>query len=250
METGHICQMELRLADLAAGLDFYRQAFDWRLEPVGPSYVIADTGREPLVGLMQRPDENVPVGASPYVLVDDLAPIQARCRDLGAHVFVDATEMPGQGTFFILLDPWDNEIAFWQPVSGWHAQYQGSGANGFVWMEIPVPDLGEGVRFYTELCDWSFQIQPGTEHLAFVAEPDRALGIGLISGPEGQPMVGTTPYIHVADLYEAMERVVAAGGRIAVQPEGSPGGGRFAVFLDPSNVRLGLFEAASSRDEP
>jgi predicted enzyme related to lactoylglutathione lyase len=240
MKLGHICQIEIRVNDFRAAVDFYSQAFDWLVRPMGADYAICDTGADPLGALMLAPSDSVPVGVSPYALVEDIDAVRASALELGGYIFVEKNEVPGQGFWLTILDPWENELAFWQPLTGWHVNHQGSGKNPFSWLEVPVSDLEAGVRFYSKLLGWSFQFQPGTDGLAFCAAPDRAVGVGLISGDHGRPMAGTTSYIIVADVHAAIERVAAAGGRVVVQPEADPGGGKFAVFLDPSGNRLGL----------
>jgi uncharacterized protein len=51
----------------------------------------------------------------PYVLVDNIAASTERAKSLGARVLADVTEIPGMGSFSMLVDPTGAAFAFWQP---------------------------------------------------------------------------------------------------------------------------------------
>ncbi len=51
----------------------------------------------------------------PYVLVDDIAAPTEKAKSLGATVLADVTEIPGMGSFSMLVDPTGAAFALWQP---------------------------------------------------------------------------------------------------------------------------------------
>jgi uncharacterized protein len=51
----------------------------------------------------------------PYVLVDDIAASTGKAKSLGAKVLADVTEIPGKGSFSMLVDPTGAAFALWQP---------------------------------------------------------------------------------------------------------------------------------------
>jgi uncharacterized protein len=52
---------------------------------------------------------------APYVLVDDIAASTEKAKSLGARVLADVTEIPGMGSFSMLVDPTGAAFALWQP---------------------------------------------------------------------------------------------------------------------------------------
>lgn len=242
MDRHSVCQLEIRVRDLAASVAYYDKAFGWRFE-VMPAQGYALT-RQPVgiaVGLQAVLPE-VPLGTVPYLLTDDITRDTRRAQELGARLLMDETPSGDAGSWSHLVDPFGNELAFWQPRR--RPPESGPADAPLVWLELRAPDLGAAVSFYKRVCGWNMQILPSVDDFAFLAEPHRQVGIGLVGGPRADLLARATPYVRVAELSAALARVRAAGGRTSEDEVGGPVAGRFRMSWDPDGTPLGLFTEA------
>lgn len=120
-----------------------------------------------------------------------------------------------------------------------------SPARPVIWTEIPVRDLGAGIRFYEAVFGWRMDRQVmGPNEVALIPAADPAAAGHLYAGAPGGP---GGPTIHLAvpgPLEEAAARCREAGGTVLDMPPVTLPEGRFAYALDPDGTSLGLFEPA------
>jgi uncharacterized protein len=111
--------VELNTTDVDKAKAFYGQLFDWKLEdvPMGPggAYTVINVGQGTGGGMMKHPMPGAPSAWLAYVLVDDLAAATRKARSLGATVAKDVTEVPGVGSFSVIIDPTGAALALWKP---------------------------------------------------------------------------------------------------------------------------------------
>jgi predicted enzyme related to lactoylglutathione lyase len=108
--------VELMTGDVDKAKAFYGALFDWKLEDVpGMNYTIVQVGEGTGGGMMACPGPDVSPQWLPYVHVKDVAETLARARALGATVMKEVTEVPGMGSFGILVDPGGAAFALWKP---------------------------------------------------------------------------------------------------------------------------------------
>ena len=116
--THVICHFEIPADDVEALVGFYSELFGWQIEKMpGPMdywMVSTDPDDESALGggITERQHPRQP--PMNYVLVEDVAAHAARAKELGAQVVVDKTEIPGIGSFAIILDPQHNWIGIFQ----------------------------------------------------------------------------------------------------------------------------------------
>lgn len=104
------------------------------------------------------------------------------------------------------------------------------------YIEITVADVAEAKRFYTAAFGWRFNdYGPG---YAGIVGPSREVG-GLAQG-EPTPGAGPLVVLFSNDLPASVAAVREAGGQIAKEPYGFPGGRRFH-FRDPSGNELAVW---------
>jgi uncharacterized protein len=112
--------IELNTTDTGKAKTFYGKLFDWQLEdmpmPTG-AYTMIKVGKGPGGGMMKHPIPGAPSAWLAYVEVDDLAAATAKVKTLGGTVMKDATEVPGMGSFAIILDPTGAALGLWQTKS-------------------------------------------------------------------------------------------------------------------------------------
>lgn len=67
---------------------------------------------------------------------------------------------------------------------------------------------------------------------------------GLFRPPDGHAATGVSVYFQVADIDAALEKAVAAGGRVAVPKMPIPNVGHFAMIADPDGTVVGIMQPA------
>jgi predicted enzyme related to lactoylglutathione lyase len=117
-----------------------------------------------------------------------------------------------------------------------------------VWHDLMTIDLERSREFYKGLFGWTT-----------VQQEMGPMGSYTVILHRGQPVGGMVPteprlglpthwlaYLTVGDVDGLCERIVKLGGRVAVEPRGLEGVGRFAILHDPA---AGVFSAIQMGDE-
>jgi predicted enzyme related to lactoylglutathione lyase len=115
------------------------------------------------------------------------------------------------------------------------------------WFEIPVRDITSAQNFYETVLQTRLHREeyagPGLQMAVFAGEGDVVKG-ALMSGHPALQVgaCGTLVYLHAgASLEAALQRVVAAGGQVAMGQVALPDGlGFMAHMLDVDGNRVGL----------
>lgn len=125
-------------------------------------------------------------------------------------------------------------------------------ADGFIWYELVTNDMDKAVEFYGKVVGWDVRDSgmPGMQYMLF-GNGGKDVGGMMTWAGAGAP---TMPpewmgHIRTAKLDEELKAVSADGGTIVRPAQAIPGVGRFAVVLDPQQVKYLLFEPAS-KDVP
>jgi hypothetical protein len=111
---------ELVTQDLEGSSKFYTDLLDWTTNtmpmPGGMDYTMFMAGDRPVAGMIKPPAEksDVPTSWVSYITVEDLDATIAKAQELGAHLCMPVTEMPGKGRFAGVVDPQGAPIAFWE----------------------------------------------------------------------------------------------------------------------------------------
>lgn len=253
MEPRTISHVEIRTRDLPRAIAFYRALFDWAIEPRGETYATIDPGGGPHGAIMQIPHPDFPIRVCPFVLSEDCARDGREVEKLSGQVILPKREVPGAGWFVDTLDPWGNELAFWQPwaPAGGRGGLQtaprppslrDAGKNGFVWLEVPTENFRRGLVYYGLVLGWRFGPVAGQPEYAISGDGGFARGLSMVGGERAKHIGGLTPYVGTDDLAQAAERVLGAGGTIPGGIVTLPDDGSFFVFADPEGNRLGVFD--------
>ena len=108
--------VELMSSDLDKSKEFYKTLFDWELEDVpGMDYTLVKVGEGTGGGMMRHPMPGAPSQWMAYVQVDDVAAATEKAKSLGANIVKPVTEIPGVGSFSVMVDPTGAALAMWQP---------------------------------------------------------------------------------------------------------------------------------------
>lgn len=233
----HCFQIEIRVKDLPRAISFYKETFGWAIYQVTPQYALVDSGRMPVIGIMT--DSRLPIGVAPLYLVGDCEAAVAQAAELGGRVMITRTEVPGAGWFTAALDPWGNEIYFWQQAVPGDPKLKHVPAAPFTFIEIATPSLEKTTEYYTKLMAWSFWNVTFAQNYAIAEGYGLKRGIGIYGGASTS---GVLSYIEVKSLEEVRDKIVANGGDVIVPPEPFLNEGRYIVFSDPSGNRLGAIQ--------
>lgn len=237
-----ICQVEIRVSNLERAVQFYRGAFAWQVHVVAEDYALIDTGREPIAALLRTPSPRWPPGVGNYALVPDCEAAARAAAALGGRIFIAKTEVPGSGAYTGTVDPFGNELLFWQPASAFSPKLRASGENPIVWLEIPAPNLQQGLAYYRSLLGWRFSSVEHQPDYAISQDSGFARGVSLVGGERGSRMRGVTNYIRTPDLSATAARILQLGGRVVRERSEIAGEGAFLLFLDPDGIRWGAFQ--------
>jgi predicted enzyme related to lactoylglutathione lyase len=109
------------------------------------------------------------------------------------------------------------------------------------WVDIEQADVEQALAFYAAVLGWAFHeaAPPGAPFRYVIAQVDGRDVAGIGSGGPDDPAWKT--YVAVEDIDVALERVVAADGRVTAGPTVAGEGGTWAELVDPSGARLRLW---------
>ena len=112
----------------------------------------------------------------------------------------------------------------------------------FIWYELMTTDPQGATAFYGDVVGWKViggGPQPSGVDYRQIVRSDGAAAGGMLALSEQMQAGGARPcwlgYIHVADVDNAVEGIVADGGKV-LMPKTSIGVGSFALVTDPQGV--------------
>lgn len=112
----------------------------------------------------------------------------------------------------------------------------GSGKHPIVFVAIAADELPASAAFYESIFGWpTHRVTPDVIGAATPAGPDVALRANA-----QDDACGMVPFIGVADVHAALDRVVISGGTVDRVPWSAPTAGLLARFADPSGTIYGL----------
>jgi predicted enzyme related to lactoylglutathione lyase len=113
-------------------------------------------------------------------------------------------------------------------------------ANPICHWELMVSDPDKARAFYRQVFDWKLEDQPGGEYtlIGTGSEP----GGGMMRKTPAAPAPALNVYFRVDSIDGTLRKVVEAGGTVVVPKTEIPGHGRFAMFLDPDQIAVGIFD--------
>jgi predicted enzyme related to lactoylglutathione lyase len=112
-----------------------------------------------------------------------------------------------------------------------------------VHFEIPVDDAERASAFYREALGWEVTGFGGQTYWLVTAGAEDEAGANGALIARGDVHKSPVLIAGVADIDEAVQRVVQAGGRIVHAKLPVPGVGWSAYFTDPEGNTIGLFQA-------
>jgi predicted enzyme related to lactoylglutathione lyase len=117
------------------------------------------------------------------------------------------------------------------------------------YFEIQAEDINQAKDFYTKIFGWKFTETKGLSVEYWRIETDGSRG-GMLKRPAPvKPMSGTNAFtcsMEVNDFDKVAEKIIKAGGQVALPKFAVPGVCWQGYFLDTEGNVFGLFQADSS----
>ena len=114
------------------------------------------------------------------------------------------------------------------------------------WVDLTVADAEKVKDFYGEVVGWKNEAVDMGEYSDFSMLPpgssDAVAGVCHARGTNKELPPVWMIYILVADLDHSLERCLALGGKVRLQPKQMGGSGRYCVIEDPAGAVAALFE--------
>ena len=227
---------------------FYSELFGWEFERPGIGgprgyELIRQDGR--LIGGMV--DANLlrrDVDISQWITlisVDDVQAAVASVEREGGEVLTRPTDVGARGTIAVVTGVEGAVFAMIETKAGDPGETEPV-TNGWLWDELWTGDVERSTGFYRNVLGYSFEDRrPGaadtTYRLLTAGGRPRA---GVMANPfEGERPVWVN-YLRVADPAAVTARVASLGGRVLVEAQARPIGGRVAFIADPSGAAIAL----------
>lgn len=244
--AGEPTWIDLATPDLAVAKNFYQQVFGWDFVDTGPDFghyhFAQSQGRNVAgIGPIWPPDSPQPSAWTIYFASDDAVADCERVKQLGGQVMVEPMAIADSGWMAICADPTGPVFGLWQALN-----HIGSGVENehgsMTWCEVNTRDSAAARDFYSKLLNTSPQKMEGVDYY-YIMQRGEAMFHGVLQMDaqwEGIPphWMG---YFQVDNTDAAIERAVAAGGKLAV-PAFDMEYGRMAVISDPAGAVFSIVQ--------
>jgi len=107
-------------------------------------------------------------------------------------------------------------------------------------IDIPVGDVDRAKDFYGDLFGWEIREIPGYEGYPMWQAPNKISGGGL--APRSGEFTQPRSYVEVDSIDNALAKVTANGGTVAMGKQPISETSWWAAFTDPDGNTVGLYE--------
>jgi predicted enzyme related to lactoylglutathione lyase len=258
--AGKVVWADLVTPDLAAAERFYGGLMGWTFQTVhsaDPEYAIALADGVPVGGILQKP---IPAGEhrqSAWLTFFAVHDVDASKRDAvarGAKILADTTSYPLRGRQAVLADSEGAVFAILASSSGDPPDYLASPGE-WIWTSLLCQDPDAEAAFYQEIIGYDvFDLasDDGLTHLILSSDNYARASANAFPVDSKHRHAHWLNFVRVASTADMLAKVVAAGGRVLVEPHVDRHGGLVAVVADPAGAPFGLMEwtAGDSKVEP
>ena len=249
--NGRIVWHDLLTNDPAASRRFYGGLFGWEFENAGSRadsvYTLIRHNGRLIGGMVDTVALNGKDDISQWVAlmsVDDIDATVARFESEGGTVLTPPTDLRRRGRLAVVTDAQGALLGLLQARDGDPADREPD-IGGFLWDELWASDVAQATEFYEDVAgleardrDVDGDGRTGAEYRTLHAGGRPRAGI-LPMPLEGLDPVWVS-YIRVEDPAAITERVRELGGRVIVDAQDRPLGGRVAFVAGPSGAGIAL----------
>jgi predicted enzyme related to lactoylglutathione lyase len=255
---GRFVWHELMTRDVPGARKFYSRLAGWRIEPwnADPNYSICLNAVGPQAGVFAIPDDmpaDMPAHWVSYIGTRDVDGTADAAVRAGASMLKEPTDIAGAGRYAVLKDPQGAVFAILDPENA-RPEVAGAAAPGaFAWHELATLDSEAALAFYGGLFGWDaiehMDMGPAGIYLIFGSHGIRRGGM-YVKQPDNPMPPNWLPYVAHADSDQAHAFLVTAGGTSMLPPMSVPGGGRIAIFLDPTGAAFATHSMPAAEANP
>jgi predicted enzyme related to lactoylglutathione lyase len=247
---GKVVWADLVTPDLAAAERFYGGLLGWTFQTVhtgDTEYAIALAGGQPVGGLLQKP---IPAGEHrqsawlTFIAVRDVDASKRVALAHGAKVLADVRDYPLRGRQAVLSDPEGAVFGILASSSGDSPDYLAA-AGEWIWSSMLCKDPDAEAAFYQEMFGYDvFDLasDDGLTHLILSSDDYARASANSFPVDSMRRHAHWLNFVRVASTADMLGKVVAAGGRVLVEPHIDRHGGLVAVVADPAGAPFGLME--------
>jgi predicted enzyme related to lactoylglutathione lyase len=120
-------------------------------------------------------------------------------------------------------------------------------AHPIVHIELASSDPKATGKFLGDLFGWKIETDPNFDYVMFSSQENVGGGLPSVSETmkEGEILV----HVQTDSIETSLARVTELGGQVLVGKTEIPGIGWFAIFNDPSGVKLALYQSMTQQGQ-
>jgi predicted enzyme related to lactoylglutathione lyase len=246
--AGKFIWYELITDEPEAAQRFYATVFGWTFRPVpgvAGSYTLIENAGDRVGGMFVQAR---PAGGArgarwiPVMSVPDAGAAVEETRRSGGSVIAPLATIAGRGRHALLSDPEGVLFGVLRTEGGDPADTPVEDGD-FFWLDLFARDPERAATFYRRLGGYEVDEAPAAAGATrLVLQAQGYARAGVLRMPPGLSQPGWLPYVLVEDVPATLKKVVAAGGRIVVQPDKKLLDGKVAVIVDASGGVLGIID--------
>lgn len=230
---------------------FYEALFGWEFEAVGNRFGLGSEDAYSLIrhngrligGMVNQASLGGARGdISQWVALMSVADVAAAALQFaadGGEILTPPTDVAERGRMAVVVDRQGALLALVETRDG-DPPPREPGHGDFLWDELWTSDVAASTRFYRQLAGLDERNVPAGDGSYRLLAGDGRPAFGILAHPfAGERPVWVT-YIRVEDPDAITARVEALGGRVYVEPQDRPLGGRVALIADPSGAGIAL----------
>jgi len=243
-QYGKFVWFDLATSDVQAAKHFYGELFGWVFSELAEKevrYTVIENRNRMIGGIVADPEADgsasVWIGSISVPNVDRAA---QQTKDAGGVVHDPPSFLKDRGRTTFVTDPQGAAVAFLR-ASGGDPPDREPSPGDFGWVELWTPDLAGSLAFYVSLgyTAGGLQIRGDEPYRVLKVAGEPQAGVVELEGDDAGS--GWLPYVAVDDLSVTLERVVALGGEVVVEPDPEFIEGQAAVIVDPTGAVLAVY---------
>jgi predicted enzyme related to lactoylglutathione lyase len=245
-QYGKFVWFDLATSDVDAAKRFYGELLGWKFSDLAEAdvqYTVIENRSRMIAGIVADPEadgsESLWIGS---ISVPDVDRAAEQTQEAGGVVHDPPQELKDRGRTAFVTDPQGAAVSFLRATGGDPPDREPA-AGDFGWVELWTSDLAGSLAFYVSLGYTAGGLQIRGD------EPYRVLKVagepqaGVVELERDDAGSGWLPYVAVDDLSDTLERTVALGGQVVVDPNPEFADGQAAVIVDPTGAALAVFVA-------
>ncbi len=245
---------DLITPDLATAEKFYGGLFGWTFQPVSGGkliYAVVLLAGRPIGGIVEKP---IPPGQQrqpawlTFLASSDIDAAKRLAVSHGAKVLSDIKNYSMRGRQCVLADPEGAVFALLDSSSGDTPDYLPA-MGDWIWSSLHAKDAGAEAAFYQGLFGYDVFHLPsedGLEHLILSTDNYARASANDLARGSAHRRSHWLNFVRVDNAAETVNKALALGGRVLVQPRVDRHGGMLAVLADPAGAPFGVMEWSDS----